>query len=100
MENLQENEVKVDEIDVDGGWLVTHHTLTRTWDTRVRLDSIDIQLAEKEAKLAEAQKEFDEVQETLATFKTQIEEAKTLKAALDAMPVTPTESATSTPEVL
>ena len=46
MENQQET--SVNEVDSYGGWLVTHHT--QTWDTRVRLDSIEGQAAEARAK--------------------------------------------------
>mgnify|MGYP001610157876 CR=1 FL=1 len=58
IENLQET--TKDTIDVDGGWLVTHHT--RTWDVRIRLDEVTSELDAKKLVLADAQKAVDDEQ--------------------------------------
>jgi hypothetical protein len=88
MENIIES--TVDEVNVDGGWVVTHHT--RTWDTRARLDSIERQLAEKQAKLIEAQKEFDEVSAKVVAMQPAIDAFNALPK-----PTPPIKEATSTP---
>lgn len=86
MDNLQET--SVDEINIDGGWLITHHT--QTWDTRVRLDSIKDEVAQKQAALDEAQKAFDEVQAKVEAFQVQIEAAKMdMAMSVDATTSTP-----------
>lgn len=54
-ENIQET--STDEVNVEGGWLVTHHT--RTWDTRVRLDSVPDKVVAARIALDAAQIEYD-----------------------------------------
>ena len=68
MENQQYN--KTDEVDAVGGWLVTHHT--RTWDTRIRLDSLADSVNEKKNTLDAAQKAYDDEVARVATIQAQM----------------------------
>lgn len=70
-----ENEVtnSTNEVDVVGGWLVTHWT--KTWDTRAPLTGLQDQLvqAQKDADLAQTR--VMALQENIATFDKAIADA-------------------------
>jgi hypothetical protein len=63
MEN--ENTQSVDEVDVEGGWLLTHWT--KTWDTRTPISSLQQKREDAAARLKSAQDELDALDTTLAT---------------------------------
>lgn len=92
IENEQRNETVVDEIQAEAGWVVRHHTQTRTWDERIRLDSFGGHLAEKQAAFDKAEREL---QEALAT-KDEVD-ALAISVKVDLPPVNGV--ATSTPKM-
>lgn len=72
MENQQKSETKVVEIDAVGGWVITHHTQTLTWDVRTRLDSYQEIVTAKQAALAKAQQELDDATATAAAVELEV----------------------------
>lgn len=93
-----ENEIvsSTQEVDAEGGWLVTHWT--KTWDTRVPLTQLADQLAAAEAEAAAAQEKVATIKAQQVTFKNEVEAAQAAQALELETKTMNVESATSTPK--
>lgn len=76
MEN--ERHTTTQEVDTEGGWLITHHTITG--DTRVPLTQIDTKLEEAQADLVKAQARVDQIAASKVELAQEIADAKAREA--------------------
>lgn len=72
IENKQQEEVVTQDVDLDGGWIVEHHTLTSTWDVRIRIDSYQKVLDEKQENFDRAEKELNDARATVTEVQAQV----------------------------